>query len=181
MIFLEPEGPDPPPSALPDPTLRYGKLFPEYFLAAFPDEIRASPNALHDTGLKVVGRIAKTLEDVGRLMTPPVQADGLTVSTKFVKLRDFLSDGLSEVLANRLPQLAKVRLALANEVPPMSLYLGIVRIGHASTPIADILYDTSDSDLNQSAFAHIIYVKSFVRYLRSANKNGELGLEIDAT
>jgi hypothetical protein len=39
----------------------------------------------------------------------------------------------------------------------MSLHLAVVRIGAAGNCMLDVLYDTTDSRPNLSAFAHVVY------------------------
>lgn len=47
----------------------------------------------------------------------------------------------------------------------MSLYVGIVRIAEASGAVIDILYDTTDSDINHPIFATICYVGAYAGYV----------------
>ena len=73
-------------------------------------------------------------------------------------LSDYLTTELSKLLGASPNILMRVRLGLVEKVRPMSLYLGVLRIGDEnSTPLMDILYDTTDSDRNHPVFAHIAY------------------------
>lgn len=57
------------------------------------------------------------------------------------------------------------RLTLANPVRPMSLHLGVVRIGIGGTPLFDVLFDTTDSEPATDAFAHIAFQALPTRWL----------------
>jgi len=53
---------------------------------------------------------------------------------------------------------------------PMSKHIGVVRISlQDSTPLLDVLYDTSDSDLNHPVFAHLSYGLNVCRILEGVD------------
>ncbi len=60
-----------------------------------------------------------------------------------------------------MPQLmAQVRLDLTEKVAPMSLHVGLLRVGWKDgSRLLDILYDTTDSDGNMGVFASICYLE----------------------
>ncbi|MBC7161125.1 MAG: hypothetical protein H5U26_03310 [Immundisolibacter sp.] len=78
-----------------------------------------------------------------------VQYDGPLFSARFVRLADYLGQGLKELLSDVPAVLSKVRLGLVEHVRPMPLYIGLIRIGLSdshSSVLADILLDTTDTD-----------------------------------
>ena len=83
-----------------------------------------------------------------------------------------LQDRLSGSSRESRKVLSAVRLRLAENVNPMSLHIAVVRIGlYDSTILADILYDTTDSDRNHPIFAHVAYDKlmaEVIQYLEIA-------------
>ena len=60
-------------------------------------------------------------------------------------------------MSNNPDALAKTLMAIGEKVRPMSLHLGVVRIGLPSAPLFDVLYDTTDSDLHLPPFACLVY------------------------
>jgi len=64
-------------------------------------------------------------------------------------------------------------------VPPMSLHLGLVRIGSGSSPLWDVLYDTTDSDRNHPAFAFLPYTRE-AGLIASALPGSPIGIKVDA-
>lgn len=154
FINLKPSAPG--PTAVPDATAGYPAIVPSGLIAAVPEEIRTSPDTLYRAGLEVAGRLSAMVEAVMQANSKP--APGLVLSTRFIKLRDYLGGELGRLLEKTPPVLSRVRLALAEKVRPMSLHLGVARIGVRSAPIIDVLYDTTDSDRNHLAFAHIVFI-----------------------
>lgn len=61
-------------------------------------------------------------------------------------------------------------MSLVEEVGPMSLYIGIVRLADGNGPVIDILYDTTDSDFNHPIFAAVAYDAVYAGYLGVINK-----------
>ncbi len=108
---------------------------------------------------------------------------GLTLSTRFIKLAGYLTNELANTLGTNSKLLGQVRLALTERVPPMSLHIGVVRIGlDDSTPLVDILYDTTDSDRNHPVYAHIVYsafMKPLIERLKTMGY-GEYGVCVEA-
>lgn len=152
--------PDAPPSSTssPDgsPISGYPELRPYLMLVAAHNDIRTSPDTLHSAGIKSAFLIVNVINGV--MKSVGFAEIGLTVSTRYVKLAGYLSGELEHALGGNPKVLGKVRLCLVETAPPMSLHLGVVRIGlDNSTPLIDVLYDTTDSDRNHPAFAHVCY------------------------
>jgi len=157
---------DAPPSRSQTPRIKrdeinYDSIIPTQLLVAVHNDLRTSPDKLHISGLKsayVIASVLKTLAQNSR-----VNGFGLTLSTRFVKLAAFMTTELENTLSASPKILGKVRFSLSEDVPPMSLHIGVVRIGlDDATPLVDIIYDTTDSDRNHPVFAHIAY-SSFIK------------------
>jgi len=148
----------PPPRhqlALPaDPTVAYPGLIPSQLVVAVHEDLRTSPDRLHRAALTLARAIITAYGHVARSekLTPP--EIGLTVSTRFIKLHRYVGDELARLLAGS-PALGRTRLALCERVAPMSLHLGVVRIGWEAAPLIDVLYDTTDSDKNLWPYANV--------------------------
>jgi hypothetical protein len=100
------------------------------------------------------------------------------VSSRFIGLREYMRDELPRLLAGNSAALSRVRMALAESVPPMSLHLGLVRIGLDAQPLTDILYDTTDSDLGLRAFAHIAFVSGIAEFVSAAATSGRMAVGV---
>lgn len=86
-------------------------------------------------------------------------------NARFMLLRDYMGKGLSQVLQGEI--LGKTRLSILEDVPPMSLHVGVVRVAFTDgSVIADILHDTTDSSRNMPVFASIIYDQVLFGYLK---------------
>jgi hypothetical protein len=141
------------PATLPEPTQMYGKLMPTTLVAALPGEIRMTSDYLYARAVELAASVSKFLDAGAK--AAGISIPGVTFSARFFRLRDYLSAELGQRLAGR--KLAKARLALVGHVPPMSLHLGVVRVGIAGTPIFDVLFDTTDSEPATQAFAHVLF------------------------
>lgn len=146
---------------LPNPTPGYWKLVPTFMLAALPAEIRMTTDYLNQRALRLSAVVAKYLEAAGE--AAKVIVPGVTFSSGFFRLRTYLGEELASRLAGAT--LARTRLALANQVRPMSLHLGIVRIAIEGTLLFDVLFDTTDSEPATDAFAHIAFQALPTRWL----------------
>lgn len=178
-VVLRPAAPTPlKPTTLPDPTTPWVDFKPDHILAAVPEDIRTSPDALHKKGMAIAARLTFLL---GALAAGQgIALSGISFSTRFSLLREYMSGGLASILKAQPDLIRKVRRALAEEVRPMSLYLGVVRLGNGTTPLVDVLYDTTDSDLNQDAFAHVVYDPSVLKWAKVVAGLTSMGTEIVA-
>ena len=182
-VFVRPEAPVPiKPPTLPDPTTTYPEFVPGNLVVAVPEDLRSSPDALHEDGLRMAKLLSTIIAHVGKTIGHPSKA-GLTVSSRFSRLRDYLGQELSRVIGSGQPRLGAVRLRLVEEVPPMSMHVGVIRVGDGATPLFDVIRDTTDSDQNRRAFAHIVYERALVPYLDvlRSNFNVDFGHRILAT
>lgn len=135
--------------SMPNPTLAYGKLVPYSLVAAFPDEIRMSVDFLNRLADQLSYVIARYLRDELK------QAPRVTFSASFLRVREYLGEELALRLEGE--HLRKARISLVETVRPMSLHLGIVRIGVDGAPVFDVLFDTTDSEPATDAFAHVLF------------------------
>lgn len=178
--------PDAPPKRSNTPRIdrqerHYNQFTPTQLLVAVHNDLRTSPDKLHSSGIRVASDVGQVLQALANQTNTP--GLGLTLSTRFIKLAGYLTNELANTLGANAKLLGQVRLALAERVPPMSLHIGVVRIGlDDSTPLVDILYDTTDSDRNHPVYAHVAY-SSFMKPLIERLKTigfGEYGVCVEA-
>lgn len=175
FAVLVPERPDLPVGGHPDdPTPAYPKIVPNTLLVAVHDDLRTTTDKLF--------LIAETITRVVDGFLTAQGLTGLTVATRFIKLREYMGKTLQDLLAATSPDLlARVRLALLEEAPPMSLHLGLVRlcVGLEQVPFVDILYDTTE--LTPRAFAHVPFEPTAKLVFTKLAKKHDLGVLIDGT
>lgn len=146
---------DPPPETSGNPAVSYPRFRPTQLIAATHEDLRTSPDTLHKVGYKRARLICNWVNRV--LGSAGV---GFMFSSRFMKLPDYVGEELGRIYGDSEDAtiLSKVRLGLSERVCPMSLHIGLVRIGFDNnTPLVDILYDTSDSDRNHPVFAHVVF------------------------
>lgn len=180
---LTPDAPSPRGAnpGYPDPTPRYPALIPSFLLVAVHNELRTSPDALHRTGLQL-GKVLSGML-AGLIPDSASETRGLQISSRFIGLREYMREELPRLLAGNPAALSRVRLALLESVPPMSLHLGLVRIGLAAQPLLDIVYDTTDSDRGLRAFAHITFLPGIAELVNlvAGAEGAEIGVAVDST
>jgi hypothetical protein len=138
------------------PETPYHEFIPLQLLVAVHDDLRTSPDQLHRCGLERAIPIHHVLGAL--LKATGGKALPLSLSTRFIKLKDYVDGELKRTLNANPRVLGKVRLSLWEKVPPMSLHVSVLRIGLSdSTPLIDILFDTTDSDINHPVFCHVMY------------------------
>ena len=170
---------DPPPPRFGlrpcEPTLKYPAFYPTEIIAAVHEDLRMSPGILHRRGMEVATGmhlvIAKVLTARGAKPLP-----GFWLSSRFIKLAEYLRDDLTKVVKNNR-DLGRVRLSLMENVPPMSLHLGVVRLSLAGAiPIVDLLFDTTDSDRDPLVFAHVVFANEAERIVAALATSQSLNL-----
>ncbi|HEB85658.1 MAG TPA: hypothetical protein ENI68_01380 [Gammaproteobacteria bacterium] len=178
--------PDAPPQRSKNPRFdrkekHYNQFTPTQLLVAVHNDLRTSPDKLHGSGIMVASTVSRVLQTLANQTNTP--GLGLALSTRFIKLAGYLTNELANTLGANPKLLGQVRMALAEDVPPMSLHIGVVRIGlDNSTPLIDILYDTTDSDRNHPVYAHVAY-SSFMKPLIAQLEKvgvGEYGVCVEA-
>lgn len=182
-VALKPEAPQMQYSSQPrppDPTASYPEFIPMSLVVAVHNDLRTSPETLYKVGLNAA---TKMCEAFSMLLKSNEQSPiGLTLSTRFLKLTDYINRELERTLASTPVILGNTRLALWENVPPMSLHLGVVRIGTGSTPLLDIIYDTTDSDRNHPVFAHVLYnpAAELIAKVLTTNQIFDFGIPVKA-
>lgn len=147
-----------------DPTDGYPDFIPSQIVAAVHENLRTSPDALLERGIRIGGRISRAIKAVSDLGLSTGPIVGLTVSTRLMRLPYYLEHELPQLLGSDSRLLSRVRLELQEQVMPMSLHIGILRIGASTGPLCDVLYDTTDSDLNMEPFSTAFYDRNFHEY-----------------
>ncbi|UCV18639.1 hypothetical protein [Ferribacterium limneticum] len=164
------------------PAISYADFVPSRMVVGVHVDLRTSAETLYSTALQTADWLRKA---VNALTPEGVHPTGNTVSARFVRLSEYLNIELQKTLGATPDILSRVRLALVEQVRPMSLHIGLIRIGDAnSAPIMDVLYDTTDSDLNHPVFANIAY-SAVARFghsflMEALPRKFPLGVQIDA-
>lgn len=157
VLTMDAPAASPKRAALSISPITYRDFVPTRLIVGVHVDLRTSAETLYRAAVKMAGGI----RDASNVLVSAGGGapSGNTVSARFVRLSEYLRDELLVTLgAVNKNILAKVRLALTESVRPMSLHLGLIRIGDCgSAPIMDILYDTTDSDRNHPVFANISY------------------------
>lgn len=140
------------------PEIAYPEIFPHTIIAAVHEDLRISPDNLHAQGKQLTHQICKVINAAYSANSLPLT--GLLFSARFIKLAKYFQEELANVLSSTPAILADTRLSLMQNVPPMSLHIGVIRIAHPNGIILlDILYDTTDTDRNKAVYAHVMYDK----------------------
>ncbi|MFK7859418.1 MAG: hypothetical protein AB8B64_11365 [Granulosicoccus sp.] len=165
------------------PTLGHPEFVPQQLVVCTHEDLRTSPDKLNGTGLKICADISTEMNRLLELSGLPQR--GLLYSCRFMLVRDYLSQELPALFSGDdvASLLGRVRLEIVERVVPMSKHIGVVRISlHDSTPLLDVLYDTSDSDLNHPVFAHISYGLNVCRILEGVDgyEAQRFGMQIKA-
>lgn len=165
------------------PTLGHPEFVPQQLVVCTHEDLRTSPDKLNGTGLKICADISAQMNRLLELSGLPQR--GLLYSCRFMLVRDYLSQELAMLFSgdDTSDLLGRVRLEIVERVVPMSKHIGVVRISlQDSTPLLDVLYDTSDSDLNHPVFAHVSYGLNVCRILEGVEGYGDqrFGVQIKA-
>jgi hypothetical protein len=134
----------------PDLFNTYEKFVPHLALAAVNSGIRVTPTDLYKRGLRDATYIQNLFNEIG--FEQPV-----SLSVRFVELWKYLHDELGALLDGKL--LRDVTLKICEEVPPMSLHLGLVRCAVNGIPAIDFLYDTTGPSLR--AFTIVLFSEDY--------------------
>lgn len=160
--------PDNPAGATNIAASSYGIFVPGKILTAVEGDLRTSAEALIQKGIIIraaIEELAKA-DATARGQTVP----SVIVGTQYATAATYSGNLLRERLSNNPAILSRVRLELVENVGPMSLYVGIVRLADANGPVIDFLYDTTDSDFNHPLFVSICYDAVYAGYLGVINK-----------
>ena len=173
IISLVPDPPSGNKTYTSHPTDNYGNFLPTALIVAAHSDIRTNPDTLHKAAIRHGTDIADIIHKIAE--SKSLEKIGFKVSSRFMKITDYLGKELGGRLNNSPDILSRVRMCLFEEVDPMSLHIGVVRIGlNDATILMDILYDTTDSDRNHPIFAHVafnILMAGVVEFLEMAGKD----------
>jgi len=150
-VRLTPEAPDPGPRGprpVKDPCLVIDPLTPRSIVVAVHREVRVVPDQIHAEALERAELLAFALEKAGF-------GEGVSVAPKFVRLHRYLGEELRTVVAPK--DLARVRRALCEDVAPMSYHVAVARFGFRGEALMDVIFDTTDSELNCAPFARVVF------------------------
>lgn len=141
---------------------------------------RLSPDDLHRQALLDSSRLTQALNAVVAPGGAPVV--GLTVSTRLIRLDRYIGPELGRILNATPTVLSRVRLALQERVPTLSLHIGVARIGWGSQPLLDVLHDTTDSSIALRAFCNVQYEPTIGALTSALSKTGllEVGTDVPA-
>lgn len=165
-----------------NPSEQYATLIPTDLVVAVHPDLRTSPGSLERAAIRAGEWLPAALE-LAAHATSGMASIGVTVSTRFVRLVDYLDRELGAVLGSRPQALAATRLALCERIPPMARHVGIVRLSAGSIPWMDVLYDTSDNDRHLRPRAHVVYqrqVEQLTRLWSEVSNPIDLGVRIRA-
>jgi len=172
--------PDNPASGQNVAAAQYGFLVPGFILAAVENDLRTSAEALIQKGIDARQMILTVAiaDAQARHTTIPT----LRVGVQYSIVAHFVGPMLRSRLRSQPKLMADVRLKLLENVRPMSLYVGVVRIADDKGALLDVLYDTTDSDINHPVFATICYDGIYAGYVDAWDKavSGIFGIIVPA-
>jgi len=136
-----------------DPLFNDYEFVPQHMVVAVHNELRARPDILHRIGIKAT----EIYDWAAKIIADRISAEvpNIVMGIKFQKVNEFAREELGRVCTGNI--LSSVRLELWEKIPPLSLFIGIIRIADGQTPLLDIIYDTTDSEMSQPVFANIAY------------------------
>lgn len=151
VVQLVPDVPSPGPRGkrpVADPCTGVDPLVPRSIVVAVHREVRVEPDRIHAEALERAELLSLGLQSVGF-------GEGVSVAPKFVRLSRYLSDELHTIVPSR--NVARVKRALCEKVAPMSYHVAVARFGLPGMPLMDVIFDTTDSELNCAPFAHVVF------------------------
>jgi hypothetical protein len=158
-ISLVPESPEPQRGAWPteNPTTTYHEIVPTELIVAVHQELRTDPLELQRAAERYSADLPSVLDHETKRRGRR-GSTGMVISSRFIRLHRYVEDELGSALRTRPPGvLSRARLALWEKVGPMSLHIGLVRVGLGVEPMMDILFDTSDNDRHLQPTAHVAF------------------------
>ena len=120
------------------------QFIPFSLVVATHQELRLSSHAFYREGKHK----AETLRPILELSFNSSRPSGfqLSYSCRFMLLKTYLAAELAHQIPDKA-RLTSARLSLQERVPPLSLHIGILRLGipGSSLPLLDIIYDTTET------------------------------------
>jgi hypothetical protein len=158
-ISLIPQSPEPRNGPWPclNPAASYYELVPSEMIVAVHQELRTDPIALQEAAIGYAQWLPAALQHETEQQGGVFEM-GMLIGSRFIRLHEYAEDELRVVLQNKdASVLARARLALWQDTPPMSLHVGLVRVSLGTEPMVDILFDTSDSDRHLKPTAYVAF------------------------
>jgi hypothetical protein len=158
-VSLLPEAPKPANGEWPttNPTTSYHEIVPTEIVVAVHQELRTDPLELQRAAENYARWLPIALDHEIK-QQKGAGTGGMVVSSRFMRLPHYVERELASTLRDRDPSvLSKTRLMLWEQVAPMSLHIGLVRVSLGVEPMMDILFDTSDSDRHLQPTACVAY------------------------
>ena len=140
---------------------------PTEMLVAVHQDVRLPFDDLHKLLLKVGDLLSTALNDAfGGLPA------GLAGSLQVMRVANYVGEGLGAAIGGDSDALRETRLGVWEKLPPMSLHIGVLRIGltdveGGSTQILDLLVDTTELAHNEPVFGYVSYHPRMSRVVRS--------------
>lgn len=164
-------------AALPNPAGKYGPFKPLMLVGGVHHDLRVSLLPVYQSAISA----AEALQRLLLWQNDPQKKLGLTISVRFERLSDYMRGGLASVHPAPSTVLGRTRLQLQEEVAPMSLRVGVVRLGLGSRPVADILFDTSDSERQLSAFCTLTFLTGLAKSLKKGGLGFDFGTIVESS
>ena len=173
IISLSPQAPPPYAQRKSDNTSHYPNFIPTMFLIAVHNDMAISPDYLNEKALKIIEKISASIE-----LKINLTKSHLTSGFMIIKGTHYLDEKLRESISDKTT-LGKIRLEIWEKVRPMSLYIGVIRIGINTTTIMDVLFDTTGIPEKLSPIASLIYSSSMISVMETI-EDMDFGIRIEA-
>jgi hypothetical protein len=101
----------------------------------------------------------------------------MLIPSRFIRLHRYVEHELASVLRTQPAMvLTRARLAIWEQVPPMSLHIGLVRVSLGNEPMMDLLFDTSDSNRHLRPTACVAFHHQVPRLLELWHETEDVDL-----
>lgn len=149
---------------LTDPVENYPEFVPEHLIVGVHEELHMTPDELNRIAMIITANLR------AQVVRPKL---AITATARFVRVAQYLDTVLATPFGppgTESSTLGTLRESIAAEWAPMSLYVGVVRVGYGPAPVADVLIDTSDRPhldtsngrvLRWQAFGTVIFAPEF--------------------
>lgn len=158
----------------------YGEIIPSKVLFAVENDLRSNPSEF----TKLAAIYASV---ISQFRTAEAESAGANAPTTYVgvgfwRASDYLGMELAARLAGMPAVLARARLQIQQETLPLSLYVGLIRIGDSKGAAMDLIVDTTDGDGNVNVYCSVIYdpdYKTYAEYIKRVEPNS-VGVIVEA-
>jgi hypothetical protein len=140
-----------------NPILDFDDFVPQQLIMAVNEDLRISPDRLHLIGTNIAASLRGII--VGNNDKRASKFE-ITMTTKFIKNTEYVSDELVRMLSGNPKLISKARMSLWEKVRPMSFHLGLLKIGIDGTPMFDVLFDTTERESSFQPFATLVFCEA---------------------